>query len=388
MRPSPQRGPGVGKGDGLTTRDEGATALPLVSPPSAAEPVTRLPAGTQAILAAAPDALLIADRRGRIVFVNAHAEALFGYAAAELIGQPLELLVPRLVGVRRDGTEFPAEINLRPLETEEGLLTVTAVRESEPSDLHRLVGRPPGLAQAQDAVRLRDEFLSIAAHELRTPLTALQLQLDGLEHSLRATEQPPPSLARMRDRVEKAVRNTTRLTDLVNSLVDLSRIMGGRLRLRIEEADLSALVREVVDDFSDPERTPSPVEVEAPVALLARCDRFRFEQILTNLLSNATKYGQGHPVKVRLASHDGFVEVMVRDHGIGVAAEDRERIFQKFERAVAAHSYGGMGLGLYISRYLAEAHGGSITIGETMGAGATFVLRLPLDPALAARDDS
>jgi signal transduction histidine kinase len=361
----------------LTRFDERTADIYSVgSRPSTGARAARLPPAARAILEGAPDATVIADPAGKIVFVNAQAERLFGYPGHELIGEPLERLVPKLVGVRRDGGEFPAEISWSPLETEDGLLAMAAIRETSPA--------APGeeerlrLVQAQEALRTRDEFLSIAAHELRTPLTALQLQLDGLDQSLRSIEPDARQIyARVHARVEKAVRNATRLTDLVNTLLDLSGIMGERLSLKLEETDLAGLVREVADDFSHPERAPSHIVIEAPDRLDALCDRFRFEQILTNMLSNATKYGQGRPVEVRLSADDRSVELVIRDHGIGIAAEDHERIFQKFERATAARNYGGMGLGLYISRYLAEAHGGSIRVGSTVGAGSTFVLRLP-----------
>jgi len=363
----------------LTAPEERATRA--TSNATVGEPLTRLPAAARLILETAPDALVITDRRGHIVFINPQAELLFGYLKHEVVGAPLERLIPKLVGLRSDGTEFPAELTLSPLETEEGLLTVATVREREPSERHKVAEERLRLVQAQEAVRLRDEFLSIAAHELRTPLTALQLQLDGLVQSLRAIDPAVrQAYARVQTRLERAVRNTGRLTDLVNTLLDLSRIMGGRLQLRTEVTDLAALVREVADDFCEPERG-SVVTVDAPEKLEAVCDRFRFEQILINMLSNAAKYGQGRPIEIRLAADSQQVRLAVRDHGIGIAAEDRERIFQKFERAVSARNYGGMGLGLYISRYLAEAHGGAMTVDATVGEGATFIVQLPRNSA-------
>jgi signal transduction histidine kinase len=348
------------------------------TPGKADEGLPSLPPAARALLQAAPDALIVADRRGRILFLNPLAEELFGYGGAELVGQPFERLIPRLMGRRKDGGEFPAELSLNSLETEDGLLLVAALREREPSERHRIAEERARLAQAQEAVRMRDEFLSVTAHELRTPLTALQLQLDALEQSLRTIDPAVrAAYGRVQARVDKAVRTVTRLTDLVNTLLDLSRIMGGRLRLQMEATDLSVLVREVSAEFSEPERTGSVVVVDAPASLEAVCDRFRLEQILTNLLSNAIKYGQGHPVEVKLRADEQAVRLSVRDHGIGIAAEDQERIFEKFERATSARNYGGMGLGLYISRYLAEAHGGEITVEATVGEGATFMLRIP-----------
>jgi two-component system OmpR family sensor kinase len=357
----------------LTSSDE-RNAPPITTP----DELPRLPPAARAILQTAPDPLVVSDRRGRIIFLNPLAEELFGYRGDDLVGQPFERLLPKLIGRRKDGGEFPAELSLNSLETEDGLLLVAALREREPSEHNRVAEERARLAQAQEAVRLRDEFLSVTAHELRTPLTALQLQLDGLDQSLRAIDPAVRGhYGRVQARVDKAVRTVTRLTDLVNTLLDLSRIMGGRLRLKMEPTDLALVVREVAADFSEPERTGSVVLVDAPGSLEAVCDRFRFEQILTNLLSNAIKYGQGRPVEVKLQGDGHAVRLSVRDHGIGIAAEDRERIFEKFERATSVRNYGGMGLGLYISRYLAEAHGGDITVEATLGEGATFVLRIP-----------
>src|SRR6185369_180240 len=144
------------------------------------------------------------------------------------------------------------------------------------------------------------------------------------------------------------------------------------------------LLRDAVDEFRELEHTSS-VQVDAPERMPVICDRGRVEQIVNNLLSNASKYGQGGPIEVRLCGTEAAVELTVRDHGIGIALADRERIFEKFERAPAARKYGGMGLGLYITRCLAEAHGGSIGVAPTTGPGSTFVLRLPRH--LAAPDE-
>jgi signal transduction histidine kinase len=334
----------------------------------------RLPEGARTVLESAPDPLVVTDRQGRIVFLNAQAERLFGYDGAELAGAPLEQVVPTVMGVRRDGSEFPAEISLSSLDTDDGPLLLTAIHEV-PAPIEPKVSSP---SVSDEALRLRDEFLSIAAHELRTPLTALQLQVDGLDQLLGSLESPAPDgFDRVQARVEKAARNVARLTDLVNTLLDLSRIMGGRLDLNREQTDMAALVRQVAEDFSEGERAGSLLAIEAPEPIPVHCDRYRLEQILTNMLSNAIKYGKGRPIEVRVVAQGDSVDVEVRDHGIGVAPEDRQSIFEKFERAPAARNYGGMGLGLYISRCLAEAHGGSIFVATTDGEGATFVLRIP-----------
>jgi two-component system OmpR family sensor kinase len=238
-------------------------------------------------------------------------------------------------------------------------------------------------AEVREATRTRDEFLSIAAHELRTPLTALQLQLDGMVQAMHAmVPEVRAGFVKMEHRLEKAIRNCDRLVDLVDTLLDISRIAGGRLRLDIQEINLAAAVRQVAEDFSELERCGSAIIIDLPARVPLMCDRRRLEQVLSNLLSNAIKYGQGQPIEVHLRVRPESVELIVRDHGIGIAPEDRQSIFLKFERAASARNYSGMGLGLYIADSLVRAHGGHISVGETEGPGATFVVQLPRDATL------
>jgi PAS domain S-box-containing protein len=237
-------------------------------------------------------------------------------------------------------------------------------------------------AEAREAVRIRDEFLSVASHELRTPLTALALQVQSLLRALRCLPNVLPERAFERLRVIE--RQVTRMVRLVDELLDVSRLSAGQIRLSLEELDLPALVREVVEQISDRDaRNHCPIEVHADGPIVGMWDRMRVEQVVTNLLTNALKFCDNKPIEVAVEQTDAAARLVVRDHGIGIKPEDRERIFGRFERAVSAREYGGLGLGLYITREIVKTHGGTISVESQPGDGARFVVELPLKPQAA-----
>jgi len=239
-------------------------------------------------------------------------------------------------------------------------------------------------AQVQEAVRERDEFISVAAHELRTPLTALQLKLQGLERRLRAGPPEKSAPGKLGERLNGALRQTERLSHLIERLLDVSRIAGGRLELAPERFDLVELVRQVAEDFREPAaEAGTQLRLHGAERMEGCWDRLRMEQVLVNLLSNAVKYGTGRPVSVRIEAAGERIRISVVDEGIGIAAEDLGRIFTRFERAAPVRNYGGLGLGLYISRHIVDAHGGHIEVSSRPGHGSTFVIDLPLVAVLA-----
>lgn len=229
--------------------------------------------------------------------------------------------------------------------------------------------------EAHEAIRARDEFLQIASHELKTPLTPLQMQLDTLG---RALESAGVHEEKLQAKLFMARRQTGRLGRLVESLLDVSRITSGRFVLELEEFDFADMVREVTERFqSEAKSAHSELHVHTEESIPGRWDRLRCEQILSNLLSNAIKYGAGRPVEVTASASEGTVRLSVSDHGIGIQKESLERIFDRFERAVSIRHYGGLGLGLFIARQIAEAHGGSIVAQSEPGIGSTFTSVLP-----------
>ena len=230
--------------------------------------------------------------------------------------------------------------------------------------------------ETREAVRLRDEFLSVASHELRTPLTSLKLRVQGL------IDQAPPvanpaDAERLRKSFELAERQVRRLEKLVNSLLDVSRIAVGRFPLQSEEVDLVGIVHGVIGQFSaEIGRSGVEVLLDVPVHAVGCWDPLRLEQVVVNLLSNALKYGAGKPIEIAVHLDDDQASLIVRDHGIGIDSADQARIFERFERAVSLN-YGGLGLGLHITREIVHAHGGTISVESEPGKGAAFIVVLP-----------
>ncbi len=231
---------------------------------------------------------------------------------------------------------------------------------------------------AQDAIRARDEFLQIASHELKTPLTPLQLHLDTLTRSF---AQAGVQNERLLEKLSSATRQTIRLGRLVEGLLDVSRITGGHLELELERFDLAVAVRDVVDRFrAEAERAGSEVSVSGSDSVVGTWDSLRVEQIVSNLLINAIKYGSGKPIDIEVRATDDAVRVAVTDRGIGIEKETIGRLFGRFERGVSLRHYGGLGLGLFVARQFAEAHGGTIVAQSQLGEGSTFTLVLPRQP--------
>lgn len=232
--------------------------------------------------------------------------------------------------------------------------------------------------QAQQAIRLRDEFLSIAGHELNTPLTSLKIQVD----SLRARAPEPAQVQR---KLEKASQQISRLAKLVSALLDVSRITDGRLKLELAPVDLATTVREVAGRLADElSRSGSELRLKITDCVVGRWDSLRMDQVVTNLLSNAIKYGQGREIEVSVQGDAEKATLVVKDEGIGISPEAQPRLFQRFERAVSARHYGGFGLGLWIVKQVVEAHGGNIHVQSRPGVGSTFVVELPREPAIRA----
>lgn len=240
--------------------------------------------------------------------------------------------------------------------------------------------------RAEQALRERDEFISVAAHELRTPLTTLQLKLEGIERALREPAKRAAA-ASFAPRIQSALRQVGRLAELVERLLDVNKVSQARLEVGLSEVDVALLLEETVEEFREQARASgSTLNVDVQSNAHATWDRHRVAQAIANVLSNALKYGGGEPIDVRVRVREGNAYIDVEDGGIGVREEDAERIFQRFERAASTRHYGGLGLGLYISHGIISAHDGRIDVRRGERGGAVFTLVLPVKPALPAAE--
>jgi signal transduction histidine kinase len=233
-------------------------------------------------------------------------------------------------------------------------------------------------AESREAILLRDKFLSIASHELRTPLTALRLQARTLLRDTGHPERPlvPEELAH---KTRVISRQVERLSQLVDELLDISRLAQGYLSFQLEDVDLAEVVRDVAASFREELASPDIQLVLAglDVPVVGQWNRLRLEQVVINLLTNALKYGRGRPISLELKKDEEHVWLTVRDEGIGIAPADQERIFERFERAVSEQNYSGFGLGLWIVREIVHRLGGTISVNSTPGVGSAFTVELP-----------
>jgi signal transduction histidine kinase len=220
--------------------------------------------------------------------------------------------------------------------------------------------------------------MSIASHELKTPLTSLKLQIQIRKRELKKGDFrrfAPELLPKLISEDDKQIN---RLVRLVDDMLDISRIETGKLSLFAEEFDLSEMVRDTLSRFSGQiEARGSQITYNPSTEVLGRWDRFRMEQVFINLLTNALKYGEGKPIRIDVISKEGRAQISVSDQGIGIEKKDQDRIFGQFERAVSANSISGLGVGLYISKRIVEAHGGQIRVESELGKGSTFTADLP-----------
>ncbi len=355
-----------------------------------------------------PDAVLVMKGDGTITFVNRAAEQLFGYARPELLGRPIEALIPArfrsshrvhrqayseaprvrpmglgldLRALARDGHEVPVEISLSPILLGSELCTIAAVRDV--TERKRLEQRERAAERAEQEVRQRDEVLAVASHELRAPVGTVQLQVHMLQH---AAADAVEDLGAMRERMNKIARSAGHLAQLVEDLLDLRQLRDPSMPLRLEELDLVEVTREAVERMREEvERTGAPLTFHGPAPVRGKWDPLRIDQVVTNLLVNASKFGRGQPIIVTVEGDAERARLAVADRGIGIDTKDHERIFERFAQAAPPEDLAkGIGLGLFIVRRIVHAHGGRVLLRSAIGEGSTFTVELPTDGVAAA----
>jgi signal transduction histidine kinase len=223
-------------------------------------------------------------------------------------------------------------------------------------------------------IQARDEFFSAIAHELRNPLNALHLTLAGLLRAYQGAQALAPE--QMVARINRASAQVFRLSKLVDEMLDVSRISAGRLQLQLEEFDAVPIVAGVIDRLRDV-ANPNQISLTMPPSLTFCCDRARFGLITSNLVTNAIQYGGPNPIEVRLESDDSSIRLTVADHGVGIAEEDQERIFDRFVKLAKDETNVRFGIGLWITREVVRALQGDVRVASQPDRGSTFVVKLP-----------
>jgi PAS domain S-box-containing protein len=358
-----------------------------------------------AIVSSSDDAIISKDLDGTIQTWNRGAERMFGYTADEAIGKSITIIIPNerldeetevlrriraglsvehfeTVRQRKDGTPIHISLTVSPVKTRDGRVVGASKIARDVTDQMRL------RATAEEASRMKDEFLAVLSHELRTPLNTVL----GYARMLREDEDDARMPEEMRRRALEALeRNADTLSRLVNDVLDTSRVVTGKLRLVFETCAIEQLIEEaiaVVRPAAEAKAVSIDPQLERNMAVMG--DRDRLLQVVWNLLSNAVKFTPpGGSVRIKAHKEAGVVQISVADTGVGIGSNDLPFVFQRFWQAHTGVSreFGGLGIGLALARHLVELHGGTIRVESPgVGLGATFTVSLPTAGAMLARE--
>jgi len=321
---------------------------------------------------------------GKIVEVNESFGKIFQYNPRALVGKDLALLFSEnggidqptapaareVLGILKNGGTVALEIRERKLSLDKLDLRLTAIRDI--SDRKKVEGERLKLEAAEAVIQARDELISIASHELKTPVTSIKIQTEMNLRMIRAQDPETFNPDRITKFILQMDRQANRLSKLIEDMLDVARISRGQVRLEKEKFDLGQVARDTVNLLTD----RIELRISSPVPVYA--DRYRIEQVIANLATNALKYGNDAPISLSVSQVGNLATIEVEDHGIGIPEESLGRIFRRFERAVSAKNISGLGVGLYIAQQIVEAHGGKIFVESKPGLGSKFKVTIPI----------
>lgn len=358
-------------------------------------------------LESALDAVIGMNSKGNIIYWNKQAEVITGWSRTEVLGRKMStIIIPEeyrlsherglknfletgvgpilgkhieIIALRKNGETFPVELTVTPIKSDDDYIFSAFVRDiSERKKIEsEKIEEKEKLARA---LQSRDEFITLCSHELKTPVTSMKLQFQVAEKLMKSNDPRAYTKETVDKRIYLAIKQLNRMTNLIDDMLDMSRISKGKLEYNMKEVNFEKLVREVLDRFHE-QFSISNIEIHFDVQsenCIVFGDAHRLDQVVTNLISNAIKYGEGTPIHlVLLRLSDGRISFSVTDKGIGIEKSKQEDVFKRYERAVEHTSISGLGLGLYITSNIIHAHKGHIHVDSEKGHGATFSIDLP-----------
>ena len=355
----------------------------------------RLESLLSAVVNNSSDHIVTTNLDGIITSWNGGAEKMFGYSASEAIGQSIRLIIPpelhaeedsvldqirrgervnhyETVRQTKDGRRVNISLTVSPIrDARGGVIGASRIARNITEKKELELEREAARAQLVEALAGRDEFIAVAAHELRNPINVMVLLWQVLNKM-----SDESAISASRKLIDKSRAQLARLSSLVDRLLDVTQIRSGKFDLCYEVFDLIGLIREVISRFTI-ENPAIRISLQDERHIEGAWDRLRIDQVVTNLVSNAIKYGGQKPIMIKASANGEYAMITVRDQGIGILPENLDRIFVRFERVTAPPTSQGLGMGLWITKQIVEAHGGSVVAESELGNGSTFTVRLP-----------